>query len=267
MKTPGHKKAISYLRTAAMVVALAIPAMVRAEAAAVDPAATRMLKNMTDYLGSLQQFSVHTDNTLEDLLDSGQRIDTDVSASVTISRPNRLHAERKGELVSQTFYYDGKALTLYDPNTQVYATRPAPDTIDGTLDFARESLGLHVPAADLVYQNTYALLMHGVTSAIVIGKTVMDGAVCNHLAFSRPDVDFQIWVMDGDKPLPCKYVVTDTSTPALLSISTVMSEWNIAPAVTDSSFSFVPPEGAKPIMFLPLDAGSGDAAKESGASK
>ena len=267
MKNPSDKTTVTFLTTAAMVMALVVPAMVRAEASSVDPAATWMLKSMTDYLGSLQQFSVHTDNTLEDLLDSGQRIDTDVSASVTISRPNRLRAERKGELVSQIFYYDGKVLTLYDPNTQVYATQPAPDTIDGTLDFARESLGLHVPVADLVYRDTYALLMHGVTSAIVIGKTVMDGAVCNHLAFSRPDVDFQIWVMDGDKPLPCKYVVTDTSTPALLSISTVMSEWNIGPAVTDSSFSFVPPEGAKPIMFLPLDAGSGGDAKESGASK
>ena len=267
MKMFSYKIAAALLVTATTAVTLVAPAIVRAEATGVDPAAVQLLKQMTDYLGSLQQFSVHTDNTLEDLLDSGQRIDTDVSASVTISRPDRLRAERRGELVSQIFYYDGKTLTLYDPSTNVYATRPAPDTIDGTLDFARESLGLHVPEADLVYRDTYALLMHGVTSAIVIGKTVIDGAVCNHLAFSRPDVDFQVWVMDGDKPLPCKYVVTDTSTPALLSISTVMSEWNIAPTVPDNNFSFVPPEGAKAIMFMPLDGGSGDAAKESGASK
>lgn len=267
MKKPSPKTAVAFLKTAAMVGALAVPAMVHAEAAGVDPAATQMLKSMADYLGSLQQFSVHTDNTLEDLLDSGQRVDTDVSASVTISRPNRLRAERKGDLVSQIFYYNGKTLTLYDPNTKVYATEPAPEMIDGTLDFARESLGLHVPVADLVYRNTYALLVQGVTSAIVIGKTVIDGAVCNHLAFSRPDVDFQVWVRDGDKPLPCKYVVTDTSTPALLSISTVMSEWNIAPAAADDSFDFVPPKGAEAITFMPLDAGSGGAAKESGVSK
>lgn len=267
MRITRSKTAAALLATAAMVVAIVAPAVVRAEAAGVDPVAAQMLQRMTDYLGSLQQFSLHTENTLEDQLDSGQRIDIDVSASVTISRPNRLRAERKGGLVSQVFYYDGKTLTLYDPDANIYATEPAPDTIEGTLDFARESLGLLVPVADLVYSNAYSLLMQGVTSAIVVGKTVIGGAVCSHLAFARPDVTFQVWVADGDQPLPCKYVVTDTSTAALISISTVMSEWNVAPAATDDSFNFVPPKGAKAITFMPLDTSSGGAAKESGASK
>ena len=46
-----------------------------------DPAATQILKRMTDYLGGLKQFSVHTQNTLEDMLDSGHRVDFDVSAA------------------------------------------------------------------------------------------------------------------------------------------------------------------------------------------
>ena len=240
---------------------------VRAQTAAVDPAATQLLKRMTDYLGSQKQFSVHTQNTLEDMLDSGQRIDVDISASVIISRPNKLRAERKGELVDQVFYYDGKTLTLYNPSANAFATEPAPATIEGLLDYARESLGLIVPVADLVYSNAYPLLMQGVTSAIVVGQSVIDGVVCDHLAFSRPDVDFQVWVADGDQPLPCKYVVTDTSTPALISISTVMSDWNVAPAAADASFIFTPPEGAMAISFMPLDASSGSAAEESGASK
>ena len=267
MKIYSPKTAAALLATAAMMVALVAPAIVRAEAAGADPAATKILKQMTDYLGSLQQFSVHTENTLEDLLDSGQRVDMDVSASVTISRPNRLRAERKGDLVSQVFYYDGKALTLYDPDAKVYATESAPETIEGTLDFARESLGLMVPVADLVYHNAYPLLMQGVTSAIMVGKSVIGSVTCDHLAFSRPDVDFQVWVAEGEQPLPCKYVVTDTGTPALISISTVMSEWNVEPAAADDSFNFVPPKGASAITFMTLDASSGGAAKNSGVSK
>jgi len=267
MKLSNPRTAAAFLATVAMAVALVAPAVVRAEAAGVDPTATRILQSMTDYLGSLQQFSVHTQNTLEDLLDSGQRIDVDISASIIISQPNKLRAERKGELLDQIFYYDGKTLTLYNPSAKVFATEPAPATIEEMLDYTRESLGLIIPAADLIYRNAYPLLMQGVTSATVVGKTVIDGAVCNHLAFSRPDVDFQVWVADGDQPLPCKYVVTDTSTPALISISTVMSDWNVAPAVTDASFTFAPPEGAMAITFMPLDASSGSAAKESGASK
>jgi hypothetical protein len=239
---------------------------VNAQTAALDPVATQSLQRMTDYLGSLKQFSVHTQNTLEDMLDSGQRIDTDISASVTISRPNKLHAERKGELLDQVFYYNGKTLTLYNPSSQVFATEPAPTSIEEMLDYTRESLGLIIPAADLVYRNAYPLLMQGVTSATVVGKAVINGVTCDHLAFSRPDVDFQVWVADGDQPLPCKYVVTDTSTPALISISTVMSDWNIAPAAADASFNFVPPKEAMAITFMPLDASSGGT-KASGASQ
>lgn len=250
-----------------LALSLIVSQQVRAQAAAVDPAATQALQRMTDYLGGLKQFSVHTQNTLEDLLDSGQRIDIDISANVIISRPNRLRAERRGELLDQVFYYNGNSLTLHNPSENVFATEPAPATIEEMLDYTRESLGLIIPAADLIYSNAYSLLMQGVTSATVVGKAVINGVTCEHLAFSRPDVDFQVWVADGEQPLPCKYVVTDTSTPALISITTVMSDWNVAPAVADAGFAFVPPAGAMAISFMPLDAGSHSAAKEPGASK
>ena len=247
------------LRTAATVFALGVLVLaatvttdVQAQDPQVDPAATRTLKRMTDYLGGLQKFSVHTQSTLEDELESGHRIDLDVSASVLVSRPNKLFAERKGDLIDQVFYYNGKTLTLYNPSDKVYATESAPGTIEETLDFARESLGLTVPVADLVYRNAFPLLMQDVNLAVVVGKAVIGGVKCDHLLFSRPGVDFQVWVADSGNPLPYKYVVTDTGTPAQLSISTVMSDWNVAPTATDSRFTFVPPPGTKQISFLPL---------------
>jgi hypothetical protein len=253
-----------HFRLAAVSFALGVLALsatsateLRTQAPAVDPDATRILLRMTDYLGSLQQFSVHTQTTVEDLLASGHRVDLEVSANVIISRPNKLHAERKGDLIDQIFYYDGKTLALHNPSDKVYATEPAPGTIEELLDFARESLGLAVPVADLVYRNAFRLLMQDVTFATVVGKAVIGGVKCDHLVFSRPDVDFQVWVADSGQPLPHKYVVTDTATPARLSVSTLMSDWNVAPAVADARFTFVPPQGAKSITFMRLDTTSG----------
>jgi hypothetical protein len=260
MISVNSRMASAMLALGVFALSLSAPVKVNAQAA-VDPAAKQILKRMTDYLDSLKQFSVHTQNTLEDVLESGQRIDIDVSANVAVSRPSKLRAERKGELFEQVFYYDGKTLTLHNPGDGVYATEPAPATIEELLHYASDSLGLIIPAADLVYQNAYPALMRGVTSAKVIGKAVINGVTCDHLAFSRPDVDFQVWVAVGNRPLPCKYVVTDRGTPALVSVSTVMSDWNVAPDVSDSSFSFVPPKEAMKITFLPLDASSGSAAK------
>ena len=257
MATVNYRIASALFALGALALSAIVSTEVRAQAPAVDPAATQILKRMTDYLGSLKQFSVHTQINLEDVLDSGHRVDFNVSASVIVSRPNKLRAKRRGDLIDQIFYYDGKNLTLYNPSDKVFATVSAPGTIEETLDFARESLGLVVPAADLVYRNAFPLLMEDVTSAMVVGKAVIGGVKCDHLAFSRPGVDFQVWVVDGGQPLPCKYVVTDTGTPARVSITTVMSDWNVAPGVADARFSFVPPQGTKRITFMPLETGSG----------
>jgi len=230
---------------------------VMAQKPAVDPAATQILKRMTDTLGGLQQFSVKTQNTIEERLGSGHRVDLDVSASIIVSRPNKLYAERKGDLVDQVFFYDGKTLTLYNPSDKVYATKPVPGTYEGMLAFARQSLGLVIPAGDLIYPNAYPLLMQDVTLAVLVGKAFIGGVRCDHLLFSRPGVDFQLWVADSDRPLPRKFVVTGTGTPALASVVTVMSDWNIAPAAAEARFTFVPPPGAKAISFMPLETSSG----------
>ena len=90
---------------------------------------------MTDFLDGLQQFSVNTHNMIEDLHVSGHRVDHDLAASVTVKRPNKLLAVRTGELMDQRFFYDGKTLTLYNPSEKVYATKPAPATIEKMIDF------------------------------------------------------------------------------------------------------------------------------------
>ncbi len=218
----------------------------------VDPAAKQILKNMCDYLGGLDQFSVDTQNTIQDLLEGGQKIDIDVSAKALVSRPNKIRADRKGELIDQSFYYDGKTLTLYNPSDKVYATVPAPATIEGTLDYARDTLDLIIPASDLVYTNSFPLLMQDVNFAMVVGKAVIDGVKCHHLLFSRPGVDFQVWVAETGDPLPHKYVVTDTSLRTQLSMTTVMRDWKVNPGVPDSRFNFEAPKDAMAIAFLPL---------------
>lgn len=106
------KSCVSALLTLCVVTFTANSVESRAEAPAIDPIAVQMLKEMTTFTSNLQQFSVHTQNTIEDLLDSGQRIDFDVSSKVVVRRPNKLYAERSGEGVGASFYYSGETLTL-----------------------------------------------------------------------------------------------------------------------------------------------------------
>jgi hypothetical protein len=256
--------AILNIRMAAAGVALAtfmlsavVPMQARAQT--VDPAAVQALQRSLDYLGSLKQFSVHTQNTVEEVLELGQKVQLDSSNILMIKRPNKLLAKRHGDIVDQSFSYDGRTLSLYNASHNYYASVPAPDSIEAMLDFARESLGVVAPGSDLVYTNAFPLMMEHVWSAIIVGKAAIGGVTTDHLVFSRPDVDFQIWVPESGDPLPLKYVVTDKLHFGHPSTTVVMSDWNVDPHLTDSVFNFSPPQNATETDFLRLDSSSSSA--------
>jgi hypothetical protein len=242
---------------AVLTLLVTVSADARAQAQEVDPAAVEILKRMTDFLDGLQQFSVNTHSIIEEMHVSGHRVDYDVSASVAVKRPNKLCAVRTGELMNESLFYDGKTLTLYKASEKVYATEKGLDTIEAMITFVRETAGILLPSADLLYRNAFPLLMQDVTLAVVVGKPVINGVKYDHLLFSRPDVDFQIWIAEGKRPLPARYIVTETGTPALLSISTVLRDWNTAPAGDGAQFKFVPPKGAQASTFLQLETTRG----------
>jgi hypothetical protein len=257
MNTWKRRIAAGLFALGVLTLLVAVSPDARAQAPAVDPAAVETLKRMTTFLDGLQQFSVNTHSIIEEMHASKHRVDYDVSASVTVKRPNKLRAVRTGELMGESFFYDGTTLTVYKPSEKAYATEKGIDTIEKMITFARETAGALLPSADLLYRNAFPLLMQDVTLAVVVGKPVINGVKYDHLLFSRPEVDFQIWIAQGKRPLPARYIVTETGTPALLSISTVLRDWNIAPAVDDAQFKFVPPKGAKAISFTQLEKTGG----------
>ena len=94
----------------AVAVAVAWPIAGHAQAGDVDPDALALLRKSTDYLAATKQFSLVTDTTIEAVLADGQKLQFGHRVAATVQRPNKMRAERVGELIAQTFYYDGKTL-------------------------------------------------------------------------------------------------------------------------------------------------------------
>lgn len=224
---------------------------VHAQPSGIAPEAQRLLKASTDFLANQPQFSAETRNTLEVVLKSGQKIEFNHTARMAAQRPNKLRAERTGDLVDQIFLYDGKSLTLYNPQEKVFAQVAAPDTLEGMLDFARTKLDIVAPAGDLLYRNAYDLLMDGVTDGFVVGKAVVEGVRCDHLAFRAPHVDLQVWIQEGAQPLPRKYVITTRDLQNAPQFAVTVTRWNLKPNLNYKMFSFTPAAGVKQVDFLP----------------
>lgn len=222
----------------------------QAQPEGLDPEAQRLLKASTDFLARQKAFSVDTRNTLEVVLETGQKVEFNHSARQSVQRPNKLRAERAGDLVEQQFIYDGRTLTLRNLKSDYYAQVSAPDTLEGMLDFARASLDIVAPAGDLLYANAYDILMDGVTQSFVVGKAVIEGVRCDQLAFRAPHVDLQVWVQEGPQPLVRRFVITTRDLPNAPQFAVTMTKWNLQPKFDARTFSFVPADGRKKVEFL-----------------
>ncbi|MGB2816868.1 MAG: DUF2092 domain-containing protein [Burkholderiaceae bacterium] len=237
---------------AALLAAVALPQLAAAQSDKIDPQAVKLLKAATDFVASQKALAADTRNTLEVVLTSGQKIQFAHTAKVSMQRPNKLRAERTGDLVNQVFYYDGKSLTLSNPAERVFATVAAPGTVEEMLEFARTSLDIVAPAGDLLSRNAFDILMTDVTSGFVVGKGVVEGVRCDHLAFRAPHVDWQIWIQEGKEPLPRKLVITTRDVVNAPQFEVVVTRWDLKPAFDDKTFTFVPAPGARRVDFLPL---------------
>ena len=237
-----------------MLVSAGWPQLGHTQPAGIDPQAEKVLRRMSDYLAGRQQFTVKAESTLEAVLTSGQKLQYDSPATLSVSRPNKLHAHRKGDLANQEFFYDGKSLTLYSPRENLYATTAAPATLDEMLDFAREKLDVIAPASELLYKNAAEKMLKESSSGFVVGPSVVAGVKTTHLAFRGAEVDWQIWIEDGDKPLPRKFLLSSKKVSGEPQFTVLIRNWDLAPKLTNQNFNFTAPKGAKKIEFLKLTA-------------
>lgn len=214
------------------------------EVANIEPEADAILKQMSDYLAGIQKFEMTGHSSIESVLDSGQKIMLDFSNKLAVRRPNKFFSSRIGEDVDQRFAYDGKSFTLNNDQDKVYASIAAPDTISKALDFTLAQYNITAPGIDLLHKNSYERLSNALLSGFYVGKSVIDGIECHHLAFRNTEVDWQIWIQTGNKPLPKKYLITSRWITGSPQYTTTM-DWNLAPDFSDNLFNFVVPKEAK----------------------
>ena len=168
---------------------------VSVSAARADEAqAKALLKAMSDYLGAQKALSFDYDANLEIVSTQQQKIGFASSGTLTLNRPDKLHATRTGGFANVEMVFDGKTLTLLGKNANLYAQVEAPGTIDQLVDVLRDKYHRPVPAADLLMSDPYKELMPLVTDVKDLGSGVIHGLECDHLAFRTKEVDWQIWI-------------------------------------------------------------------------
>ncbi len=223
-----------------------------AAAPVIEPKAQELLQKMSDFLTSQNCFSLRAESTREVVYPSGLIVDADRGANLCVQRPDHLKADIVSGANHVQIFYDGRNFTLYTPAQNLYGQVEAPTTLDAAIRAAEERYGLSFPGADFLLDRSYPALIANVQQGVYVGEAMVDGIRTDQLAFREKDMDWQVWIQQGDQPLPIRLAITDRAVTGAPRTMVTLTNWNLCPQFAADTFTFTPPEGAKRIAVADM---------------
>ena len=225
-------------------------------AQAAENGAKTILKAMADYVSSQQTIEFSFDSDIEVITPQLEKIQFTNSGEGLLSRPDKLRAHRHGGYSDVEMIFDGKTVSIFSKSANGYTQFDAPASVDELLLALRAGHGVALPGADLLLTNTYEVLAADILEAKHIGRGIIDGRECEHLAFRNFDTDWQLWVEMGERPIPRKMVITSKTLNSAPQYTLRIKKWNTDVQPAADAFMFTPPAGAEklgPEMLIDLD--------------
>jgi hypothetical protein len=215
----------------------------------IEDGAIDALKEMSAYLTSAKTLALTSKGSIDVVTNDGQRIQLDGTTNYKIRRPGFV-IDYQSDIKKRRFIYDGKTFTVYSPTLGFYAQAPAPGTNKEVLDTIYNKFGISLPLEDLFRwgDGTNNARIEALKSAYKVGTVTLDGVATDHFAFREADVDWEIWIDQGDAPLPRKVVIVNRIDPAKPTFIARL-QWQVNPTFSDADFTFVPDANAKRIQL------------------
>jgi hypothetical protein len=214
------------------------------------PDAHEIMMRMANFLSKAPRWSVTLHTSYDTLQPDGSKIEWNEIRSVTLQRPDHLRVESQRSDGARTLVlFDGKEITTFDESANAYARVSHPGSIDDAVVYFVHDLGMRLPLAVTLLTRLPGELQQRVQSVNYVEKTVTLGDPADHIAGKTATVNFQLWIAEGDQPLPMRAVLTYKDAPGQPQFRAQFSDWNLDFEPPDSLFAFTPPAGAKEIPF------------------
>ena len=206
--------------------------------------AKSVLKAMTQYVGSQKSVALTFDSDIEVITPQLEKIQFTNSGDVLLQRPDKLRTHRVSGYSDVTLVFDGKTANVYSKRANAWAPLAVGNVsnVDQLLAALRSG-GAAMPGADLLLTNSYEVLVADVQESKYMGRGMIDGVECEHLAFRNFDTDWQLWVEVGERPIPRKLVITSKTINAAPQYTIRIKSWKPANAPPADAFTFAPSAG------------------------
>ena len=195
-----------------------------------------LVQQMSARLAGAKSVTATTTEKRDAVRASGKKEQLSISGTYTMQRPNRFYVKMDGDRNLEA-WYNGKVLTIAAHKEKVFAQAPMPDTIDSTLDALAERYDLPLPMGDLLYSSAERALLSPTTKGGYAGTETVAGTPCTHLAFQDTGVEWELWIPEQGEPLPKRFKVVRTKRTGQPAIDLTFGSWEVAPQVTDATFT------------------------------
>ena len=247
--------------------AVAVPSRSRAEdqppAAAIDSQAQKVVDAWGKYLKGQEGFEVSIKVTVE-IEQNGQTKEVELLQQLLAERPNELLFTQKspaGEGTAASITCNGKELSIYIKSLGKYMAEEAPETWEGIFRNQMaagiiSSGNAAIVISALVADDPAAKLFEGVQSAKYGGIADLDDVKCHLISVTGKDLDWQMWIDAGEKPLVRQFVPDlgkylakigrGNAALANMKISNVVryNDWQVNPTFAKDAFEFTVPDDA-----------------------
>lgn len=215
-----------------------------------DGKAVEVLKQMAAYKTSLDHVSITGVTFTDATLGAGLIVSNPVEVNVSIKRPSSMRINSFDGDANKGLFFHGGLLTVYNSANMFYAQAEVPNEIDAAMTFALEELEVEAPFMDLLYQDTSTHLLGAEETILYLtSKSRVGGVDCHHIAIRGLEVDVQLWIEEGDRPVPRKIMITskwEGGAPRFVA----NLHWDTSPKFEPDFFEFKAPEGATKIEFV-----------------
>lgn len=246
-------KPMAYMKkpiaTAALTLCISVAAVASDSvgSAQLDPQADALLKQMSDYMGGLKSFTADAYVFDDEIMADGFKLSVLGAGSLKVQRPNKLYITYKDSKQDREVFFDGSRMVVHGKGIGMFIELPlsAGANLDDALDSITETLGAELPARDLLGIDVYAPLIEPVEESAYLGAIDINGVSCRQLAFRTDEVDWQLWIEEGKRPLPCRYTITSKWVYGAPQHTVTFTNWQVNPKLPANDFEFTA-VGSKP---------------------
>lgn len=187
-----------------------------------------LIGKMSAQLAAAKSLSFTAVQTREEMRGQ-ERVKRIRTVHYAVTRPDKAHLTfQPQDGASSDVWYDGSRLTIVSHKEKYWARGPMPNTLDAALDAMATEYAIPTPVADLLYSSPRDAFVQTGSTGGWVAREAINGQMCERLSYQSPVVDWDLWIAEGERALPCQLKITYKQDPGAPTMTAVLKDWDLA---------------------------------------